>query len=556
LRFVRAVQLEGFRAYQRKHTLALNHVNIFAGPNNAGKSALILALRRLGAIQSTDTPCSWHDVSDRGFEEAHLRVKVGRRDILARLQSANGATTQVADGSARVEDSLRETSKDPVAHVRMNRRDRILLDPADLAWVHVLRLLPVVVLPDHRQPSWPLTTVANPSNRTATGLDGVREEIVEANQVLPALKAWRPTGTQRQAFLLHAAALLGRKVVLPHDLEEHGFVVHLGGQRLPPTAYRIEDLGAGVLELLTVALALARYEGGLLLYEEPEQHLHPRLQRLVMRHLVKQCRQGSWQVVVSTHSNHILDIDERQGVSIFLVNEAPYGEPRVRRAPIHGLLDSLGVRASSLNEPNALIWVEGPSDAIYLRHFLHNAHPELVEHRDFTFGFLGGSLLDHASAAVDPTGIADSLLALFRVHPGSCIVIDSDRAAPEAPMGKPYAARFVEAAKDHGWGDRVWITAGREMENYLPDALLEAVGKCTSSLAQQPDAAFMPFEARIQHAGGSLRGGKVRFARAAVEHMTTNAATDWQRQLGLRTQIDRLAKFIADRRAPGDDRIG
>lgn len=555
MRFVRAVQVEGFRAYQRKHTLALNHVNIFAGPNNAGKSALILALRRLGAIQSTETPSSWHDVADRGFEEAHVRVKLGRRDILARLQSRSGAATPVDDGSARVAASLRETSNEPIAHVRMNRRDRILLGPADLAWVQVLALLPVVVLPDHRQPTWPLAAVATPANRTATGVDEVREEIVDANQVLPTLKAWRRSGPQWQAFLSHAAALLGRKVVLPRDLDEDGFVVYLGDQ-IPAISYRIEDLGAGVLELLTVALALARYEGGLLLYEEPEQHLHPRVQRLVVQHLVKQCRQGSWQAVVSTHSNHILDVDERDGVSIFLVNEAPYGERRVRRAPIHGMLDSLGVRASSLNEPNAVIWVEGPSDAIYVRYFLHSANPELVEYRDFTFGFLGGSLLDHASAAMDPPGITDSLLALFRVHPGSCIVVDSDRDAPEAPMGKPYAKRFVEEANEHGWGDRVWITAGREMENYLTDAVLESVGRCTSSLREPSGAAFLPFEDRVRRAGGTLRGGKVKFAKAAVAYMTTNAATDWLHPLGLRAQIDRLAKFIADRCAPGDDRSG
>ncbi len=223
---------------------------------------------------------------------------------------------------------------------------------------------------------------------------------------------------------------------------------------------------------------------------------------------------------------------------------------RLRRAPIHGILDALGVRPSSLNEPNALIWVEGPSDATYIRHFLRAAYPELLEYRDFTFGFLGGSLLKHAGASIDPAGLAESLVALFRVHPGSCVVIDSDRDAPDAPLGKPYVARFVEDAGKHGWATRVWITEGREMENYLSDAVLAAVGKCAVPLDERSDAAFTKFEERVKLAGGTDRGGKVGFSKAAVAYMKANAGTEWLSLLGLRAQIDRLAAFIRDRCAP------
>ena len=546
VRFVRAMQLEGFRAYQRKHTLALNHVTVLAGANNAGKSALITALRRASAITSAETPGTWHDVSDRGFEEAQVRVKLGRHDALARLKERQSAGATVVEQVARVEASLGEARTDPVLVVKPNRRDKINVEPADLEWARVLAQLPVVVLPDNRQPSWPLAPGATAAHRTATAVDGVVENIVDGNLVLPTLRTWRRPGPRWQAFLTHAAALLGRKVILPHDLDEHGFVVYLG-DHVPAISYWIEALGAGVLEQLTVAFALAQYGGGLLLYEEPEQHLHPHLQRLAMQHLVKLCREGNWQAVVTTHSNHVLDMDERKGVSIFLVNEAPYAERRLGRAPIHGVLDALGVRASSLNEPNAVIRVEGPSDATYLRFFLRVAHPDLVEHRDFTFDFLGGSLLKHASAALDPVGIADGLVALFRLHPGSCIVIDSDRDGRGAAMGKPYAARFVEATEENGWSKRVWVTEGREIENYLPDAVLVVAGKCKPSIPQDPSGGFARFSDRIKAAGGSLRGGKVAFARAAVEHMTEHAGTDWLGELDLRDRICELAGFIRGR---------
>ena len=300
-----------------------------------------------------------------------------------------------------------------------------------------------------------------------------------------------------------------------------------------------------------MAFALANYDGGLLLYEEPEQHLHPHLQRLTVQHLTRLSREGNWQVVMTTHSNHILDMDERKGASIFLVNEAPYGGRRLRRAPIHGVLDALGVRASSLNEPNAPIWVEGPSDALYIRHFLGCAHPDLREHRDYTFALLGGSLLKHASAAVDPTELVESLVALFRIHPGSFIVMDSDRDAADAPLGKKYAAHFIEDANKRGWGDRIWITEGREMENYLSDTVLQEVGRCPSPLDEHPDAAFTKSMDRIKMAGGSDRGGKVGFATAAVAYMKGTPQPDWLWLPGLHAQVNRLAGFIRTRCQPG-----
>ena len=47
------------------------------------------------------------------------------------------------------------------------------------------------------------------------------------------------------------------------------------------------------------------------------------------------------------------------------------------------------------------------------------------------------------------------------IHRKSFAVLDSDREAPEARIGKPYTEAFLKRADP----SRVWITDGREIEN-------------------------------------------------------------------------------------------
>lgn len=57
----------------------------------------------------------------------------------------------------------------------------------------------------------------------------------------------------------------------------------------------------------------------------------------------------------------------------------------------------LGMRASDLVQANAVVWAEGLSDRIYLRHWLAQVAPELREGVHFSLLFYGGALLRHLS---------------------------------------------------------------------------------------------------------------------------------------------------------------
>ncbi len=75
----------------------------------------------------------------------------------------------------------------------------------------------------------------------------------------------------------------------------------------------------------------------------------------------------------------------------------------MRRTPdAHRILDDLGVMSGDLVQANGLIWVEGPSDRIYIRTWMESlsrsrGQPAPIERVHYAFVSYGGTLLNHLS---------------------------------------------------------------------------------------------------------------------------------------------------------------
>ena len=68
----------------------------------------------------------------------------------------------------------------------------------------------------------------------------------------------------------------------------------------------LSDVGVGVSQALPVIVnCLKSYEGDLLLFEQPELHLHPALQKKMAEFLLIFARNGR-QIIAETHSEHIV----------------------------------------------------------------------------------------------------------------------------------------------------------------------------------------------------------------------------------------------------------
>lgn len=278
----------------------------------------------------------------------------------------------------------------------------------------------------------------------------------------------------------------------------------------------LESLGTGITELVILASIIACNDNRIICIEEPEIHLHPTLQARFMKYLLED---DSNRFIITTHSPTVINYPGVQVAHVSKANGASGCRQLDGLGCARDLLDDLGVKASDLLQANFVVWVEGPSDRVYLSYWIKRWSDEhnisLEEGIHYSVMIYGGKLLNalDASAGGD---IPSELISLFRINTHFCVLVDSDKKSSHSRLNSTKRRIIDECAQS---GAMSWITWGATIENYVPeDVLVASIEKCYPGKKWEhplDDRFICPLSFAFK--GKKSQPSKIKIARTACE---------------------------------------
>ncbi len=343
-----------------------------------------------------------------------------------------------------------------------------------------------------------------------------------------------------QAFVRNVIDNNTATIEIPHGRET--IHVKIDDKLLP-----LESLGTGIHEVIILATAATILENTVICMEEPELHLNPLLQKKLVRYL----QSTSNQYFITTHSAALMDTPDAEIYHIRMENGQSIVERASSDTQRSEICQDLGYHPSDLLQANCVIWVEGPSDRIYLNYWINAHSPTLIEGIHYSIMFYGGRLASHLSGEdLDQTSI-ENFISLRRLNRRGVIVLDSDESEENEGINETKQRLCVEFNKDekHGFA---WLTQGREIENYLPPDQVKDAIQCTYPSAEsngnfgQYDNTLSIITKKEQSGDGnnaqtkkSTQANKVNVAK----HIVSKYPADFSR-LNLEDQVKKLVAFI------------
>lgn len=278
-------------------------------------------------------------------------------------------------------------------------------------------------------------------------------------------------------------------------------------------------------------------------FEELENNLHPSLHRRLLLYLRDIAEKEGCHFFLTTHSNVSIDLFSKDEMAqiIHLIHDGRSATARTVNTHVarSEILDDLEFRASDLLQSNGIIWVEGPSDRIYFNRWIElMSDGKLREGTDYQCVFYGGRLLAHLSAD-DPNSDHNDLIKILRVNRNAILIMDSDLKGPEGDI-TPTKKRMRKELR--AIGGFAWVTAGREVENYISKQALSKFYSKKNLRTLAKTESFPKYLNKIKPGEGKrFESNKVRYAARICPHITREGVAE---TLNLETQVSTAIKHI------------
>lgn len=289
------VQLVNMKSFADSGVIELGPVNVFVGPNNAGKSTVLRALRLL------------QDIAD--FRPADVRIGAPKLEVRTQISGPG-----IEESVGAVANPLVSTlTRDRIGNMQLvwihqdgagiNHRAFPAVEPLNLLY-HYLSKRKVVAFEE--------TVNLSSTTAVASDLRHLTSKVVRlANPATPAHEEYMAACRQILGFPVTEFASPGG--------QKAGRIVSNFD------AIALEDMGEGVASLVGLIVDLCVAEGKVFLVEEPENDLHPKALKALLDLMARKAQTN--QFVVSTHSNIVArHLGALPDARLFRVDQDP-GDP-------------------------------------------------------------------------------------------------------------------------------------------------------------------------------------------------------------------------------------
>ncbi|WP_095128727.1 ATP-dependent endonuclease [Pseudomonas sp. Irchel s3h14] len=270
------------------------------------------------------------------------------------------------------------------------------------------------------------------------------------------------------------------EIVVQFHSDNNVWEIYLGedGKGLVPLSASGSGLKTVILTLLNLLVRPdfddKKIDNYIFSFEELENNLHPTLQRNLFSFLLAYAQSTGCHIFLTTHSQVAIDLFHGEADAQILHVKKQEGEvlgvilDDLNRG--YSVLDDLGAKASDILQANGIIWVEGPSDRVYLNKFIDLwGEGAYKEGHHYQFIYYGGSVLAHIDAGTPDTDIQEAVSAI-KINRNFIFACDSDRKSKNGKLKNRVTELLDAVAGGRGY---VWVTRCREIENYIPKECFE-----------------------------------------------------------------------------------